>query len=169
MGFSPSKDHRHVVAATWRCFLFPVFCDQYNHKGQKRKNDHEYFIISHTITPFFCNPGATSSPCRNLPACLYSNRTTLKMQYKSHYRTKPRSMTAARFCISSVSSSVIQVQLAEKRTLGVNLFLILLDRQVQSESFLLPVLSECSSVPPSAEDRQLSVLRLRLRLASAAA
>lgn len=74
MGFSPSTNYRRAVAAAWRCFLFLVFCDQYNHKGQNRKNDHDHLIISHTLTPFFCNPGAKSSPCRNLPAWIYCTR-----------------------------------------------------------------------------------------------
>lgn len=31
--------------------LFLVFCDQHNHKGQNRKNDHEKLVIAHTLTP----------------------------------------------------------------------------------------------------------------------
>ena len=57
---------RHVMAVTWRRFLFPFFCDQYNHKGQNRKNDHEKFIISHTLTPFFGKSGGESSAGRSI-------------------------------------------------------------------------------------------------------
>jgi len=53
---------RHVMAVTWRRFLFSVFCDQHNHKGQNRKHDHKNLIISHTLTPFFGKSGAKALP-----------------------------------------------------------------------------------------------------------
>ena len=52
---------RHVDAATWRRFLFPVFCNQADqqptHKGQERKKDHEKLIIAHTLTPSLVDQG----------------------------------------------------------------------------------------------------------------
>ena len=49
---------RHVVAATWRRFLF-VLLNQNDNQGQNGKDDHEKLIIAHYAHPlFFSESGA---------------------------------------------------------------------------------------------------------------
>ena len=43
---------RHVVAATWRRFLF-VLLNQNDNQGQNGKDDHEKLIIAHYAHPLF--------------------------------------------------------------------------------------------------------------------
>ena len=57
MGFIPANVSPPCRGNYMAVFLFLIFCDQYNHKGQNRKNDHDDFIIAHTLTPLFCKSG----------------------------------------------------------------------------------------------------------------
>ena len=83
-GFAPPNVRfcRYVAATTWRRFLFVLF-NQNDNQGQNRKNNHEKFIIAHTITPSFVSEG-DSTPCRNLPAQYTISKSTAKNNRQSH-------------------------------------------------------------------------------------